>query len=546
MAARKRPRKTSDAAQNAPIATAIGRSRKRADTSRQVEEEDSFYNQQGESVIGTPYTLQTLAKIFEQSNALPQCVGAMVTNVAAVGFKVVPIKKGVKVKKAEQELLESFIESANPDESLTTVHSKAVNNYEKYGFGFYEIIRNRARQPSIIRHCKSAITRITKGNSTRVPVKATIIRGGSRSTITEYKTFRRYVQKSGQNKVYFQEFGDPRKMSYKSGRYEGEVLEQGSNKKYKVPKGEEATELLHTRQMSEDAYGVQRWISQLPNILGSREAEEVNLRYFEDNTVPPMLLSVAGGRLTKASFLELKELLETRGIGTERQNQILLIEAVGEAADIDGKASNVELKVDKLTDARQSDGLFKDYDEANIGKVRSAFRLPPVVLGMSQDVTFATANVSAFLAETQVFLPERRIHDEFMNKRFVNHPLGLNLKTCKLESKGPLLTNPDQVVKALTATNVMGGVTPRSAVDIINETMQLTLPQYPELNQEGWEPWMDKPISLGQREAMGSTQQTGEGDSTHGEEETKDAKTKEIEESGETGVESNAVEHGEE
>ena len=530
MAARKRPRKTSDASKHDPIATAIGRTRKRADTSRQVEEEDSFYNQHGESVIGTPYNLQSLARILEQSNALPQCVGAMVTNVAAVGFKVVPIKKDVKIKKAEQELLESFIESANPDESLTTVHSKVVNNYEKYGFGFYEIIRNRAGQPSIIRYCKSSVTRITKGNGARVPVKATIVRGGSRSTITEYKTFRRYVQKSGQNKVYFKEFGDSRKMSYKTGRYEGEAAEQGSSKKYKVPKGEDATELLHTRQMSEDAYGIPRWISQLPNILGSREAEEVNLRYFEDNTVPPMLLSVAGGRLTKASFLELKELLETRGVGAERQHQILLVEAVGEASDIDGKPSNVELKVDKLADARQSDGLFKEYDDANIGKVRSSFRLPPVVLGMSQDVTFATANVSAFLAETQVFLPERRTHDEFMNKRFVNHPLGLNLKTCKLESKGPMLTNPDQVVKALTATNVMGGVTPRSAVDIINETMQLTLPQYPEPNQEGWAEWMDKPISLGQREAMGSTQQTGEGDSTHDEEDTKDGNTKEIEE----------------
>ena len=70
-----------------------------------------------------------------------------------------------------------------------------------------------------------------------------------------------------------------------------------------------------------------------------------------------------------------------------------------------------------------------------------------------------------------------------------------------------------EIVKTLTALNVMGGVTPRSSIDVINETLQLTIAQYPEEGEEGWEEWMDKPIALGIRQQ--GTQQTGDTPNTH-------------------------------
>lgn len=252
-----------------------------------------------------------------------------------------------------------------------------------------------------------------------------------------------------------------------------------------------------------------------------------------------MIMTVAGGRLTRSSFMELKTLLERQGVGAERQNKILLLEAVPEITDLEGKGS-VQLKIEKLTDARPSDGLFKEYDDANQAKVRSSFRLPPVVLGQSQDVTFATANVSAYLAETQVFQPERGAHDEFLNKRIVNHPLGLNIKTCKLESRGPAITNPEEVVKSLTALNVMGAVTPRNAITIANESLLLSIPQLPEKGAEGYEEWMDQPMQLALKTA-GPAQQTGEGKSPE-EQGSKDQDIKDREKEGE--VKPEAVENG--
>jgi capsid portal protein len=90
-----------------------------------------------------------------------------------------------------------------------------------------------------------------------------------------------------------------------------------------------------------------------------------------------MILSVAGGRLTSQSFRELEKAVTKQSIGKDRQHKILLIEAVPEREGLDEKGATVQLKVDKLTDVRQSDGLFSEYDRANQDKIRSSgYRLP--------------------------------------------------------------------------------------------------------------------------------------------------------------------------
>lgn len=515
---------------------AVKRKTKRADISRQAEDVDGFIDSiSSNAVIATPYAISSLSKLFEQSNILRQCISAMTTNIVSYGYRTVPTVIGAAIDGAEKDLLESFIESPNTEESLIGLQSKKTVDYEKYGFGFIEVIRNARGKPTLLRHAKSFNIRLMKKSGKAVPVVTTINRGGSRSKVTELRKYRRYVQSYGTPKrVYYKEFGDTRVMDYRTGKYE--------SKDNKVDKEHYATELLHEHQYSEDNYGLPRWISQIPSILGSREAEEVNMRYFEDNTVPPMIMSVAGGRLTRQSFQDLNRLLTGEGVGKERQNQIMLIEAIPETTGLDDKGT-VTLQIEKLTDQRPSDGLFKEYDDANMAKIMSSFRLSPISIGMSQNTNFATANVASYLAESQVFQPERQGHDEFLNKNFVNHPRGLNLQTVKIETKGPSVTNPDQVIKTLTAVNVMGGVTPRMAIEVTNETMQLSLKQYPAIGEEGYEEWMDMPMVLSQK-IIGASQQTGDGVNEDNEQAQKDQDIKDREMNGETGVGENATENG--
>lgn len=498
---------------------------KRADVSHQLEKQDEIWQidtDGGEFVIKPPYTLKNLASALEISNVLRQCIQAYVVNIASFGYRVVARYEDQEADEGEKKKLQSFIEFANPRESLSAVVKKALHDYEHYGFSFYEIIRNKKRSPTLIRHLPAANTRLMKTKGPSIETKVEINRGGStRATVTERRKFRRYVQQIGSSKTYFKEFGDPRRMSYKTGKYETEGAP--------VSEDDLATEAIHERQYSEDSYGIPRWISQLPNIIGSREAEESNMRFFEDNTVPPALLTVSGGRLTRESFAQLKNILESEGLGKHRQHKILLIEAVPETAGLDEKGM-VKVQLDPLTNARQSDGLFKEYDEGNQAKIRSSFRLPPALIGLSQDVTFATANTSVFIAETQVFLPERKAHDEVLNNQLVHGQFGLNMKTVKLESRGPTITNPDQLVKSLTALNVMGGLTPRRAVAAINEVLDWTIDQYPEKGDENYEKWMDTPMQIAVK-----TARSGEnGEETQGESAVKDGEIDDVED-GETG-----------
>ena len=210
----------------------------------------------------------------------------------------------------------------------------------------------------------------------------------------------------------------------------------------------------------------------------------------------------------------------------------MLIEAVPEREGLDDKGS-VSVRIDKLTDSRQSDGLFKEYDEGNQAKVRSSFRLPPVAVGLSQDATFATARVSAFVAESQVYRPARAAFDEVLNKRLVQSELGLSLRTVMLASRVPSITDPEALVKSLTALNVMGALTPRTAVEAANRILQIALPAYPEKGAEGYEEWMDKPILFVTR---GVKSQDGQ--------EAKDDDVKQVEDDG--NVAQKQPEHGDE
>jgi capsid portal protein len=97
--------------------------------------------------------------------------------------------------------------------------------------------------------------------------------------------FRRYAQISPGTleRVYFKEFGDPRIIDPKT----GEVAPD-------LPFEEQATEIyMDAQYIPGHLYGVPKWIGILPAILGSREAEEVNLNFFRENAIPAMAVLVS-------------------------------------------------------------------------------------------------------------------------------------------------------------------------------------------------------------------------------------------------------------
>lgn len=89
-------------------------------------------------------------------------------------------------------------------------------------------------------------------------------------------------------KVFFREFGDPRQMEATTDEY----TEQ--------PPANPATEIVHDK-IGTGHYGIPRWIGHVPSLAGTRKAEELNWRYFDQGRHTPMAITVTGGQLTTDS-----------------------------------------------------------------------------------------------------------------------------------------------------------------------------------------------------------------------------------------------------
>lgn len=488
------------------------------DTSRLIDYLDEFQALalMQDTIIPTPYSVSWLREKVESSSLIPQCIDAYVTNTVGTGWEVDPSNRNEEADAEESCILGSFITNANVEQSLRTVLSDVVREREEVGFSFLEVIRSVDKSVSLFRHAPALTIRMTPKHTQEVMVDKTITRGQRTFQIKEFKRFRRYMQVIQGEIVYFKEFGDPRNLCRTTGAFEGEPLY--------IP-GNLATELIHMKVPGANLYGIPRWVANLPNVLGTRSAEEVNYKYFRDNTVPPMMLTVSGGRLTSQSYRNLTKMLNNEGIGSNRQHRIMLVEAVGDGDSLDGRGSTVNLKVEKLTDARQNDAVFENYERTSSDKIRSSWRLPSIVLGNSKDANYANAQVSLQVAEGQVFGPERDRMDDFLNRTLVSPHSGLGLSSVVLKGRVPSINSPESVIKTLTALNVIGAVTPRSAQTLANQMLQTELAQYPRKDQEGYKEWMDTPVSIFLR-----SQST-----THDEQSVKDSSIKEIEETGDPG-----------
>ena len=216
-----------------------------------------------------------------------------------------------------------------------------------------------------------------------------------------------------------------------------------------------ATELLHFAIHSpRSPYGVPRWVGTLLSVLGSRQMEEVNFLYFENKSVPPMALLVSGGRISEASVPRIERFIEENLKGKANFHKILILEADG-AGTGDGGRAKIELR--PLTDAQQQDALFQVYDERNIDKVGSAFRLPRLLRGESKDFNRATAESALRFAEDQVFQPERDEFDFLMNRKVL---ADMGLRFWRFRSQTPVTRDPERMTEMVERLVRVGVLTP--------------------------------------------------------------------------------------
>jgi len=444
-------------------------------TTRQIYE-DEFKNLYNDEVIEPPYNLKELKQIAEYSTILQQCVDAYRTNI--VGFGLQPeytfdvnakdISKD-EIKRAENEWmrLEEFIKYLHFDEATETIFGYALEDREKTGNGFIEVLRDGLGRPAGIEYIDCQNMRVC---SYTVPeeVEFTITENGVPKKIKRWKKFRRYVQMVNGKKVFFKEYGDPRVMNLTNGKFDEST-----------PEHLRATEVIHFK-IGSGTYGIPRWIGHIVSLYGARKAEELNYMYFKQGRHTPAAIVVENGMLSEASFNQLQEYMNSIE-GVENAHKFLLLEAEGISQEnfVDGeeKVTPVKVQIKSLAEVLQQDALFLEYDQKTREKLRSAFRLPPLYTGEAHEYNRATADTSRKITEEQVFQPERNNLVGKLNTLFLPD---LELSKVKLTLKGPDFRDPLEIAKVLTPFINAGSVAPNDLRDLLGRVLGKTLEEWPE------------------------------------------------------------------
>jgi capsid portal protein len=211
-------------------------------------------------------------------------------------------------------------------------------------------------------------------------------------------------------------------------------------------------------------------------VLGSRKAEEINLAYFDNKSVPPLAILVSGGRLAEDAIPRLENYIKEELQGSNNFHKILILEAESDP----GGTGSVKVEIKPLTDAQYTEELFSKYDERNINKVGQAFRLPPILRGETPTtINRATALAAIRFTEEQVFQPERDDFDFLINTQIM---ADLGVRFWRFVSNSPVTRDPERMTAMATDFGKVGALTPNElrvlAEDVFNRA-------YPNIT-EAW------------------------------------------------------------
>ena len=441
---------------------------------------DPFDGYYGDGIIEPPYNLDWLVRLPEHSNILGQCIEAMETNIDGFGFTLEPafdFSDGDKAAEAERKTLLHFFEFCNAELPYSQLRRRVRRDLEVLGNGYWEVIRDGKGDIVWLEHIEGHTMRLTQLDREYTNVTY-MIRDDDSNELQEYpsrKRFRRYVQIRDGKRVYFKEFGDPRLIDARTGQVDNNA---------DFP----ATEIIHFKQYCPySPYGVPRWIGNWLAVEGSRQAEEVNYEYFENNTVPPMALLVSGTSLNDDVVSRIEDFINDEMKGRKSFNKMLIIEATTDNDSPVMKSGIPTVRFQSLSDTQQKDSLFDNYDKTNREKIRSSFRLPPIFVGLTSDYTRATARESREVAEEQVFGPERADHDFVINRLLFP---AMGVRYWKYKSLPPKV-NDFEIMSSVLDTFSRCGLTLREAREEISRLLNHPLSEVDEKSN-----WLDLPLQV--------------------------------------------------
>ncbi len=425
--------------------------------------------------ISPPVDMRGYEALADNSTIIPQCIASYKNNIPGFGIKLEykeEFEEETPEMKQEWARAQEIVDLLTMDMDAKELFEATVETRETFGIAYQEVIRNLEGKPIGLELIFDTPS-IRKTVPLEPYVDVNFWYNGKQ--VTRKKKFCKYKQEIAGKTVYFKEIGDPRVMNKATGEYVGEGL----------PLQQQANEILEYK-IGNAPYGKVRWLGQVLGVDGSKKAEGLNHRYFEEGRHVPLMILVKNGKLSDKSVGELQQYMN--GVkGEAGQHAFLLLQAVSTAnstATDDVAPPEVELK--EMASILQKDELFQDYMDNVRRRVQSSFRLPDLYVAYTTDFNRATAQTAMEITEKQVFQPERISLAWVINNKLL---ADYQFKYVQIAFAAPSITNPDDLFKILNVTERAGGLTPNKAKDLTYSFMGDTAEPY-----DG--EWGDMPIAL--------------------------------------------------
>lgn len=382
-----------------------------------------------------------LQNLVISNNTLPLCIEAMEVNVDGTGHDIVASNDDVEVLVNEKIQAESFFKEPFPNVSMIKLRRELRRNLESTGNAYLELMYNLNGELITMRTLSPLYTKLGP-LSDPVKVKRKIERNGQIIEIELMDRERSFVyQEEGSDPVYLIEFGSSQSINSADGTFSGNVAD---GKTADIPAVNRGNKVIHFK-MNDDpnsCYGIPRWISQAPSVVGSRKAEEQNLNFFDAGGIPNVIVFVKGGAIAETTTHQLNGFLSGE---TKSGGRAAVVEVASTSGTLD-KAGQVDVQVERFGSEASGDKMYASYDSRCEERVRLAFRLPALFIGKTSDYNYATAKVAYQVAEAQVFKPDRDEFDTVMNQIIAKE---LGLKTVAYKSRPITLNDVDAQLKAM-------------------------------------------------------------------------------------------------
>lgn len=428
-----------------------------------------------------------LYDIVERSSVVGPCIDAYAAGISGTGYEVVHRmtddeleQQKVNVTQAERDFMERDADTlrnrlANPFPEIDFVQLRRSlrADAEHTGMSYVEVVHNAAGKPMFLRTQPS--TRVLSTGLTKAVMTDVVVVDGLKVTKVRMPVrFRKYLLKLGKEKLWYKDHKCPYHIDAISGSLYANLPV--------AKRGNTLIPFYIKRRTPYDPYGKPRWLNGVPNVLGLRSSEELNMGFFDAGGVPPTLLFVAGGAFTTESVRQQVENI-LGGRGGQLRAAVVEVDSTG-ALD-----SNQVPKIstESFSSTDQNDPMYDVYSKATKKSVRELFRLSPLFLGGAEEYSHAAATTALISTESMVFSPEREDEDRFFNRVIFPY---LGIYGARMMSRPLVFRDPDKINKAIDLVLRSKGIVVPAA-NLITELnrvggMSLKLaPGYEEANVTG-------------------------------------------------------------